>query len=208
VLRKTRDGRSIETEARIMRYAADHGYPVPAVHEVRADGSEIVMQRVDGPSMMQSMAKWPWTMPTYASMLADLHDALHRIPAPDWLGESVGSGDRLVHLDLHPMNVLMSSDGPVVIDWANAARGDGLSDVAMTYVLLTCPQMPGSRVLGTLAQPVRVALARMFSRRYERRALRARIADAAERKTLDRHMTTDEVARMRRLAARMRRETG
>ena len=27
VLRKTRDGRSIEHEARIMRYAADHGYP-------------------------------------------------------------------------------------------------------------------------------------------------------------------------------------
>ena len=47
VLRKTRDGRSIEREARIMAYARDHGYPVPDVHEVRANGSEIVMERIE-----------------------------------------------------------------------------------------------------------------------------------------------------------------
>ena len=45
VLRKTRDGRSIEHEARVMRFAAEHGYPVPEIHDVRANGSEIIMQR-------------------------------------------------------------------------------------------------------------------------------------------------------------------
>jgi aminoglycoside phosphotransferase (APT) family kinase protein len=204
VLRKTRDGRSIEHEARIMRYAADHGYPVPEVHDVRANGSEIIMGRIDGPLMMGPMAKRPWTIPRYASMLADLHDQLHEIPAPDWLGQSSDSGDRLVHLDLHPLNVLLSADGPVVIDWANAARGEGLTDVAFTYVLLTCPRMPGPRVLQIAAQPARVGLARLFVRRYQGGGLAEHIAVAAELKTLDRNMTPDEIANLRRLARRMR----
>jgi aminoglycoside phosphotransferase (APT) family kinase protein len=113
VLRKTRDGRSIEHEARVMRYAAEYGYPVPAVHDVRAQGSEIVMQRIDGPLMMEPMAKRPWTIPRYASLLADLHDQLHQIPAADWLRQLPDGGDRLVHLDLHPLNVLLSPQGPV-----------------------------------------------------------------------------------------------
>ena len=150
-----------------MRYAADHGYPVPEVHDVRANGSEIIIQRIDGPLMMEPMAKRPWTIPRYASMLADLHDQLHEIPAPDWLGQSSDGGDRLVHLDLHPLNVLLSAGGPVVIDWSNAAHGEALSDVALTYVLLTCPRMPGPRLLQIAAQPAREGLARLFARRYQ-----------------------------------------
>ena len=206
VLRKTRDGRSIEHEARIMRYAADHGYPVPEVHDVRANGSEIIIQRIDGPLMMEPMAKRPWTIPRYASLLADLHDQLHEIPAPDWLGQSSDGGDRLVHLDLHPLNVLLSAGGPVVIDWSNAARGEALSDVALTYVLLTCPRMPGPRLLQIAAQPARVGLARLFARRYRGPGLTERIAVAADLKTLDPHMMPDEIANLHRLAHRMRRK--
>lgn len=205
VLRKARDGRSLEHEARIMRYAAEHGYPVPEVRDVRADGSEVIMERVDGPLMMEPMAKRPWTMRRYASLLADLHDQLHEIPAPVWLDASHDGGDRLVHLDLHPLNVLLSSRGPVVIDWANAARGDGLNDVALTYVLLTCPRMPGPRVLQVAAQPVRVALARQFARRYQGNDLAQRIAAAADVKARDRNMTPDEIENLHRLAHRMRR---
>ena len=206
VLRRARDGRSIEHEARIMRYAADHGYPVPEVHDVRANGSEIIIQRIDGPLMMEPMAKRPWTIPRYASLLADLHDQLHEIPAPDWLGQSSDGGDRLVHLDLHPLNVLLSAGGPVVIDWSNAARGEALSDVALTYVLLTCPRMPGPRLLQIAAQPAREGLARLFARRYRGRGLTERIAAAADLKTLDRHMMPDEIASLHRLAHRMRRK--
>ena len=206
VLRKTRDGRSIEHEARIMQHAADHGYPVPKIHEVRANGSEIVMERVDGPVLMDAMLKRPWTMPRYASMLADLHDQLHEIPAPEWLRPGLVNGDRLVHFDLHPLNVLLSADGPVVIDWANAARDEGLSDVATSYVLLTCPQMPGPRALGIAIQPVRVLLANLFVRRYRGRELDERIALAADTKALDLNMTPDEIANMHRLARRKRRK--
>jgi aminoglycoside phosphotransferase (APT) family kinase protein len=204
VLRKTRDGRSIEHEARIMRYAAEYGYPVPAVHDVRAQGSEVVMQRIDGPLMMEPMAKRPWTIPRYASLLADLHDQLHQMPAPDWLRQLPDGGDRLVHLDLHPLNVLLSPQGPVVIDWSNASRGEGLTDVALTYVLLTCPRLPGPRAFQIAAQPARIGLARLFARRYRGKDLDERIAVASELKTLDANMSPDEIAKMHRLAHRMR----
>ncbi len=34
------------------------------------------------------------------------------------------------------MNVILSADGPVVIDWTNAGRGDGDFDAALTWVLM------------------------------------------------------------------------
>jgi aminoglycoside phosphotransferase (APT) family kinase protein len=204
VLRRAKGGRVIEREARVMEYAAGHGYPVPRVHDVRADGTEIVMERLEGPMMMDVMASHPWTLGRHARLLADLHDQLHRIPAPDWLPQLEGGSDRLVHLDLHPMNVMMTTRGPVVIDWTNAARGDPLLDVALTYVLLTCPRAPLPPVARLLLQPFRVVIGRLFTQRYRGRELDARIADAAEMKMLDRNLFPDEIEKCRRLAARMR----
>jgi aminoglycoside phosphotransferase (APT) family kinase protein len=205
VLRRTRDGRSLEHEARVMGFVAEHRYPVPAVEEVRAGGTELVMERIDGPMMMDVMVRQPWTMAHYASMLADLHDALHEIPAPDWFAQLPDGGDRLVHLDLHPMNVMLSPRGPVVIDWTNAARGDALTDTALTYVLLRCPQMPAARVVQVLTRPARVFLARRFARRYRGPTFDAHLATAAEMKALDPHMSASEVTACQRLAGRARR---
>ena len=106
-----------------------------------------------------------------------------------------------------PLNVIMHPDrGPVVIDWANASRGDALFDIGVTYVLLTCPVMPGGAVLRTVAKPIRALLARAFIERYRGPQLDARIADAAELKTFDGNMAPEEIAAMERLAARMRRK--
>jgi aminoglycoside phosphotransferase (APT) family kinase protein len=204
VLRRTKSGRSIEREARTIRYVAEHGYPVPVVHEVRAGGSEIVMERVDGPVMMDLMLRRPWLIGRCTRMLADLHDALHRIPAPDWLPDL--GGDRLLHLDLHPLNVMLSARGPVVIDWTNAAAGEPLLDVAVTYVLLTCPDMPGPRPLQIAVQPVRRALGRTFVRRYRGPAYDAVLAEATELKMMDANLSAGEVARCAALAERARRE--
>ncbi|MGO9877454.1 MAG: phosphotransferase [Acidimicrobiia bacterium] len=203
VLRRTRNGRVIEREARTMAYAREHGYPVPQIHDVRAGGTEIVMERIDGPMMMDAMQRKPWMVGHYARALADLHDRLHVIPAPEWLPDFDG-GDRLVHLDLHPMNVMLASAGPIVIDWTNAARGLALTDVAVTIVLLTCPQMPGSRLLNRAVTPARAFLARSFGARYKGSSLDERIAWSAPLKALDPHLTAIEVAACLRLAARAR----
>jgi Phosphotransferase enzyme family len=188
-----------------MRYVADHGFPVPRVHEVRAGGTEIVLERLDGPMMMDVMAKRPHTMVRNARLLADLHDQLHEIVAPDWLPRADDDGDRVVHLDLHPMNVMMTALGPVVIDWTSAAAGNPLTDVGLTYVLLTCPRAPVPRIVRAALQPWRVALARVFVHRYRGPALDDHIANAAELKMLDPNMLPDEIERCRSLAARKRR---
>ncbi len=204
VLRRAKSGRVIEEEARTITYAREHGYPVPEIHEVRAGGTEIVMERIEGPMMMDAMMRKPWLMPHYAHMLADLHDRLHVVPAPDWLRDVDSDGDRLLHLDLHPLNVMITPSGPVVIDWTNAARGSALTDVAVTYVLLTCPLMPGPRALGIAIQPVRVALAHAFSSRYKGVALDEKLVFAAQLKALDNNMAVEEVAACRKLEVRAR----
>ena len=102
VVRRSRKGRSMEREARVMSYLTGHGYPVPRVEDVRADGSELVMERIAGPTMLQALSRRPWTLGDNAALLATLHRRLHEIPAPDWLSPFPGGGDGIVHLDLHP----------------------------------------------------------------------------------------------------------
>jgi aminoglycoside phosphotransferase (APT) family kinase protein len=103
------------------------------------------------------------------------------------------------------MNVMMTNRGPVVIDWTNAARGAPLTDVAMTYVLLTCPRAPGPSALRVGVQLPRLLIARVFMARYRGPVIDQRVAEAAELKTLDPNMQPDEIARCRRLADRRRR---
>lgn len=204
VLRRTKRGRVIEHEARVMQYAADHGYPVPRVHEVRAGGTEIVMERLEGPMMMDAIAKHPQTIVRNTRLLADLHDQLHEIRAPEWLPRIDDDDDRLLHLDLHPMNVMMTCRGPVVIDWTNAACGHPLTDAGLTYVLFTCPTAPMPLAARIAVQPFRVAMARVFARRYRGPDFKAHTAYAAELKMFDPNMAPGEVEKCRRLAARMR----
>jgi aminoglycoside phosphotransferase (APT) family kinase protein len=46
------------------------------------------------------------------------------------------------------MNVILTADGPQIIDWEGAARGPAVADVAMTWVIVAAgtsgaPQLPG-----------------------------------------------------------------
>jgi thiamine kinase-like enzyme len=53
----------------------------------------------------------------------------------------------MCHGDLHPGNVIMAGDGPVIIDWFDASRGDPVADIARTSLLMStrghCPAGPG-----------------------------------------------------------------
>src|SRR5689334_9332219 len=84
VLRRARRGYSLEPEARVMEFVRAQGYPVPKVHDMLDDGRDMVLDRVDGISLADAIAKKPWLMTRYARMLADLHKQLHAIEAPDW----------------------------------------------------------------------------------------------------------------------------
>ena len=128
VLRRYRDGRSAEGEAAVIRALAALGYPVPAVHE--AAGPDIVMERVDGPTLAAALVDG---MPPdeAGALLAGLHDRLHALAWP-----GAAPGEALLHLDLHPLNVILRGADPVVIDWSNARPGPPGLDVAMSAVIL------------------------------------------------------------------------
>ena len=52
-----------------------------------------------------------------------------------------------MHGDLHPMNVILTDRGPVVIDWEGARIGPRDADVAITWMLLEIGELddvPGS----------------------------------------------------------------
>ena len=131
VLRRYRRRAVPDGEVAIMRYVRERGYPAPVVFDV--SGPDLTLERIAGPTMLADLRRRPWRYRTHALTLARLHRELHAIPPPDFLR---GEGPAVLHLDLHPANVMLAPHGPVVIDWANAARGDAPLDVALTAVVL------------------------------------------------------------------------
>ena len=82
VLRRYRDGREarrVETEAQVMARARASGVPVPEVFDV--SGSDIVMERAVGPTMLDAIGRRPWTVRAQAGLLARLHGLVHQVPA-------------------------------------------------------------------------------------------------------------------------------
>src|SRR5215470_5954154 len=172
VLRRYRDGREpghVASEAQVMTHARAHGVPVPEVFDV--SGSDIVMERATGPTMLDAIARRPWIVSAQARLLAELHDRVHRVPitgGPD-LPALVGTaglpeGDVLLHRDLHPQNVILTQDGPVIIDWEGAARGPAIADIGLTWVVIGFSDIPGPRWRAVAARGVQAALTRSFLR--------------------------------------------
>jgi tRNA A-37 threonylcarbamoyl transferase component Bud32 len=135
IVRRARDGRNLEREAAVMRHVWRQGFPAPQVFD--ADGPDILMERVEGRSLLEELARDPSRAAEFGRLLAGLLRELAAVRAPGWLQAAAGCpGNRLLHLDLHPTNVLLTGDGPQVIDWANAARGASAADVACTWLVL------------------------------------------------------------------------
>jgi len=177
VLRRFKAGGRPAREAEVMAHASRHGFPVPNVLEVLDDA--LVLERVDGQTMLADLRRRPWRAGGHARTLAGLHRRLHEIPF---------DGERLLHLDFHPDNILLSRRGPVVIDWANARGGKPALDVAMTWVI--CATSGGA--LGRL-------FARLFLRHVDRAAARDALPEAVESRIADPNVTDAERARARRL---------
>jgi aminoglycoside phosphotransferase (APT) family kinase protein len=172
-----RRGGQPQREARLMELAGSHGFPVPRVHEVRADG--LVMERIDGPTMAGAIRRRPWHLSRHVAILADLHERLHRIPL---------EGASLLHRDLHPENVLVSPSGPLVIDWTNAGPGDGAVDLALTWLILATSGGAPGRLMAAL-----------FRRKVGIAALTAGLQEARAYRLADPNVTDAERRRARSL---------
>jgi aminoglycoside phosphotransferase (APT) family kinase protein len=198
VLRRYKTVHSCAAEADLMRYLREAGYPVPGVFAV--DGPDLVMQRLRGRDMLADLASRPWRVGAHARTLARLHDQLHQIAAPAGLARPLGPGGRVLHLDLHPGNVMLTADGPFVIDWTNGCAGAAGADVAMAYLIMASSEIDG---LPWWLSPVARGLVRVFLSRF-RAAVHddpgPHLARAAEYRLHDPNVRPAEADRLRRLA--------
>lgn len=200
VLRRFRIPFDVSAEAEMMRHLAQAGYPVPEVFD--ADGRDLVMERLDGRDMLAELGQRPWRIPQHARTLADLHNRLHAVTAPPGWPETLGPGTAVLHLDLHPGNVMLTSRGPVVIDWTNARAGAAGADVAMAYLimatsdvdLIPAPLRPVVRLL-------RAALFRSFLGAVRDDPM-PHLARVARARLTDRNTRPAEAERLRKVIAR------
>ncbi len=123
----------------------------------------IVFERVEGPELTMALLSRPWRFPKLAGMMAELHARMHACELPELTShredlkriirnrlslpednkegllnilEQLPDGNTLCHGDFHPENILMTAQGPIIIDWWTAKRGNPLADVARTSLLL------------------------------------------------------------------------
>ena len=156
--------KSIRDEYEITRKCNEANLNAPIAYEVvtTENRTGIVFERIDGLSMLNEMFFHPSLVEYYASLFADLHLSLHKIK-PDYkpsykemlkyyinastvVGDDIktsalsyldtlNEGDSLCHADFHPDNIIMSKNGPVIIDWSNARVGNKYADVARTKLM-------------------------------------------------------------------------
>ena len=182
-----------------MAFVAEHGYPVPTVHS--ADGSDLIMDHIEGPTMLEALEAAPWKAPGHARVLAKLQRRLARIEAPPWLLADTADdahAHSVLHLDLHPMNVIMSTQGPVVIDWTNAAGGPAGFDAALTHVEIASFATTSNR-----ERIGQVVFTRAFRRARGSKLIDPYIVAACDHRLADRNTLPDEriaVAALRKKA--------
>jgi aminoglycoside phosphotransferase (APT) family kinase protein len=200
VLRRYRNGESSEREAAVMAYLAGAGFPVPRVHD--ASGPDLVLERLGGRDMLADLSARPWLARRHARTLAGLHDQLHAITAPPSLRAPFGPGGRVLHLDLHPGNVMLTPAGPVVIDWSNVAAGPAAADVAMAWLIIATSEVDAPPLLLRPAiSSVRAVLLRRF-RALVRDDPGPELARVARARMADRNVRPAEARRLQVIADR------
>jgi aminoglycoside phosphotransferase (APT) family kinase protein len=180
----------ILAEAAYVEAARAVGAPAPALLGLEQvfGRPASVWERIDGPSMWQQVVERPERSTELGQRLAEVQLALFELVPPvtlpdqrdrltskiRWSAANVDSSlgaalellpartgtPRLCHGDLHPSNVIMSEDGPVLVDWFDASRGDRVADVARSCLTLlgdgatTPSHLPGSdgRTLAALTE--------------------------------------------------------
>ncbi|WP_392967979.1 phosphotransferase [Streptomyces sp. LN245] len=153
VLRRDREGWGDATaEAAVMQHVHSHGYPVPGVRA--ATGGDLVMERLSGPTMLEAFGQGLLSAQEAGLTLARLLRKLHVVPAR----LSADPAVRVLHLDLHPDNVMLTPDGPKVIDWSNAEEGVPGLDWAMSAVILAQVAVGGEAIGGVAEETLEALL--------------------------------------------------
>lgn len=156
---------SIEQEFVVGKLISDSGLPAPAVCNSGriADKRAIIYERIEGTTVTRLFENKPWLalrlLKQMAHLQVNIHDKnfsllpsqrdvlLRKINSVDELDDKVKTtlydnlgrlpdGESLCHGDFHPDNILLSGNNPIIIDWADASKGNREADLARTLLIL------------------------------------------------------------------------
>ena len=182
-LRRDREGHGdAAAEAVVMEHVRGHGYPVPAVRA--ATRTDLVMERLSGPTMLEAFGAGSVGPREGGVTLARLLRELHAVPAR----VSEDPAVRVLHLDLHPGNVILTPNGPKVIDWTNTEEGPPGVDWGMSAVILAQVAVGGE----AHAEAARETLTAMLDGNADR-VTRDGLAEAGARRAANPTMSAREV---------------
>ncbi len=186
----------IDQETDTGRSIQETQLPVPKVYErvKMHDREGLVYEKIAGPTLLNELARKPWTVVRSARLLGTLHAQVHAVTAPphlqpqkDWakgglaetnklpknlkesllrLLASLPAGNQLCHGDFHPGNILITPRGPIIIDWMTASKGVGLGDVARASIILEAAQTPEGTPLRWLLEWVRKLFLETYLQTY------------------------------------------
>lgn len=131
-----------------------------------------LMERIKGITFSDYLIKNPFTLKSSISKFAQIHSHILKIETKENIPsikeimnslannpldveeyifnrvmeilDELPDGDNICHGDFHPGNILVQDNKNYIIDWGNVHRGNYLSDIAHTYLLLSyVPKTPG-----------------------------------------------------------------
>jgi aminoglycoside phosphotransferase (APT) family kinase protein len=161
------------------------GVPSPRVLGLESiNGRDVsIFERIDGPTMWECVTSKSHQADAVGKHLGELHGDLLSLLGPIALptqrtrvlaklyttercvdpsaarfADQIPDDDSrkvLCHGDFHPMNIIMTAQGPIIVDWFDVSRGAALGDIARTSLLLAAvghAHLPGAtaELLGAL----------------------------------------------------------
>ncbi len=178
----------------LIAYHAASNVPEP-IDIIHMDGRiGAVYRKLPGRTMLRRMMAKLWKSGYYAKCLADYHIAVQQpiggeiptvkeklrrdIESTDLLLEDeklliyqnlsdLPDGDILCHFDFHPDNIMLHENQYGILDWMTACKGDKLSDVSRTGIILKFSQIPRvPAIINVIAGAVQKSVYRKYIRRY------------------------------------------
>lgn len=155
----------------LVRTVCATGVHTPAAVELVEvnDRSGIIYERVTGETMLTAiMSNLEQTL-SFAHQMAELHLAMHQQTATtlpnqkERLQDKIEQVEQLTdgektavlhhlaqlpkahhvcHGDFHPDNIMLTPNGPIVIDWIDATQGHPAADIARTKLIMTAGALP------------------------------------------------------------------
>jgi thiamine kinase-like enzyme len=194
-----RGDEAIDRALTALEAARGRGVHVPAfAGPVTISGKRgILLELLDSKNLLAKLGQAPWKVCSVGRITGAAHASLNSVLGPRALptihdiafhaieqsahayGDrrelasrlaALPSGDRLLHCDLNPANLLFDARRRRwdVVDWGSAARGDPAADVALTLIMMSDGAVPDStsRVVGFVAPYGRRLLIRAYMSEY------------------------------------------